>query len=157
VDDALSRAGVAPEMLELEVTESTIMADADRAAGTLRRLEALGVRLAIDDFGTGHSSLAYLSRLPVHAVKIDRSFIRGLDADPTAELIVRMTVEIGHNLGLAVVAEGIEDDATRDRLRDLGCDTAQGFLWSPAVAPELLLPTIAGFPAVGHASAGGRC
>jgi diguanylate cyclase (GGDEF)-like protein len=147
VDDvraALERAGVPASALELEVTESAIMADADRARATLVRLGALGVRLAIDDFGTGYSSLAYLSRLPVDAVKIDRSFVKALGSDPAADLIVRMTVDLGHNLGLDVIAEGIEDEAGRDRLRDLGCDAAQGFLWSPAVPAAQFCATVAG-------------
>jgi diguanylate cyclase (GGDEF)-like protein len=143
LERALARAGVAPADLELEVTESVIMADPDRARRTLERLGELGIHLAIDDFGTGYSSLAYLSRLPVHAVKIDRSFVKDLGTDPAAELIVRTTIDLGHNLGLTVVAEGIEDEATRDRLRDLGCDTAQGFFWSPAVPAEDFLATAA--------------
>jgi EAL domain-containing protein (putative c-di-GMP-specific phosphodiesterase class I) len=87
--------------------------------------------------------LAYLSRLPVDAVKIDRSFVKALGRDPAAELIVRMTVDLGHNLGLDVIAEGVEDEAGRDRLRGLGCDAAQGFLWSPAVPAADLLATVA--------------
>jgi EAL domain-containing protein (putative c-di-GMP-specific phosphodiesterase class I) len=130
---SLAAAGTAPGCLELEVTESAIMADPDRARRTLERLGDLGIRIAIDDFGTGYSSLAYLSRLPVDTVKVDRSFIRNLGTDPAAEMIVRTTVDLGHNLGLAVVAEGIEDAATCVVLRDLGCETGQGFLWSPAV------------------------
>jgi diguanylate cyclase (GGDEF)-like protein len=139
VERALSRAGAAPEHLELEITESAIMADPDRARRTLERLGDLGIRLAIDDFGTGYSSLAYLSRLPVHTIKVDRSFIRNVGSDPAAQTIVRATIDLGHNLGLAVVAEGVEDVATRDLLRGLGCETAQGFLWSPAV-PRAVFP-----------------
>jgi diguanylate cyclase (GGDEF)-like protein len=143
VRDALARARVEPPDLELEVTESAIMVDPDRARRTLERLGDLGIHLAIDDFGTGYSSLAYLSRLPVHTVKIDRSFVGQLETDPAAELIVRTTADLGHNLGLTVVAEGIEDAATRDRLEALGCDSAQGFLWSPAVPAEEFLPLVA--------------
>jgi diguanylate cyclase (GGDEF)-like protein len=149
---ALHEADVPAHALELEVTESAIMADADRARDTLRDLHQLGVHLAIDDFGTGYSSLAYLSRLPVHSVKIDRSFVGQLDTDPAAELIVRMTVDLGHNLGLTVIAEGVEDTATRNHLRDLGCDTAQGFLWSPAIPAHAFLATIATFPQVSEQS-----
>jgi diguanylate cyclase (GGDEF)-like protein len=149
VERGLERAGVAPADLELEVTESMIMADPDRARRTLERLGDLGIHLAIDDFGTGYSSLAYLSRLPVHTVKIDRSFVKDLESDPAAELIVRATIDLGHNLGLTVAGEGIEDEATRIRLRDLGCDTAQGFLWSPAVpAEDFLAVAAAAAPAV---------
>jgi diguanylate cyclase (GGDEF)-like protein len=144
---SLEQAGVAPHDLELEVTESAIMVDPDRARRTLERLGDVGIRLAIDDFGTGYSSLAYLSRLPVHTVKVDRSFVKELGTDPAAEMIVRTTVDLGHNLGLTVVAEGIEDEATRVRLRELGCDTAQGFLWSPAVPAEDFLGTAASLAA----------
>jgi diguanylate cyclase (GGDEF)-like protein len=140
---ALADAGTAPGTLELEVTESAIMADPDRAQRTLERLGDLGIRIAIDDFGTGYSSLAYLSRLPVHTVKVDRSFIRDLGSDPAAATIVRTTIDLGHNLGLAVVAEGIEDAATRVLLRDLGCETAQGFLWSAAVPADDFPRTVA--------------
>jgi diguanylate cyclase (GGDEF)-like protein len=148
VGRALADAGAAPENLELEITESAIMADPDRARRTLERLGELGIRLAIDDFGTGYSSLAYLSRLPVHTIKVDRSFIRNIGSDPAAELIVRTTIDLGHNLGLAVVAEGIEDAATRDLLRGLGCETAQGFLWSPAVPAADFPKIVAGL--AGH-------
>jgi diguanylate cyclase (GGDEF)-like protein len=143
VGRALAHAGTAPASLELEVTESAIMADPDRAQRTLESLGDLGIRVAIDDFGTGYSSLAYLSRLPVHTVKVDRSFIRALGSDPAAEMIVRTTIDLGHNLGLAVVAEGIEDASTRILLRDLGCETAQGFLWSPAVPANDFAATVA--------------
>jgi EAL domain-containing protein (putative c-di-GMP-specific phosphodiesterase class I) len=119
------------------------MADPDRARTTLERLGDLGIRIAIDDFGTGYSSLAYLSRLPVHTIKVDRSFIRNLGSDPAAEMIVRTTIDLGHNLGLAVVAEGVEDTATRDLLRGLGCETAQGFLWSAAVPAADFAGTVA--------------
>jgi EAL domain-containing protein (putative c-di-GMP-specific phosphodiesterase class I) len=150
VERALERAGADPAALELEVTETAIMTDPERARRTLERLHAVGVHLAIDDFGTGYSSLAYLGRLPVDAVKIDRSFIRRLDADAAAEVIVRMTIGLGHDLGLTVVAEGIEDEAARDRLRALGCDTAQGFLWSPAV-PQARFPATVAELAAGRA------
>jgi diguanylate cyclase (GGDEF)-like protein len=143
VERALTETGAAAEVLELEITESAIMADPDRARTTLERLGDLGIRLAIDDFGTGYSSLAYLSRLPVHTIKVDRSFICSLGSDPAAEMIVRTTIDLGHSLGLAVVAEGVEDTATRDLLRGLGCETAQGFLWSPAVPADDFGGTVA--------------
>jgi EAL domain-containing protein (putative c-di-GMP-specific phosphodiesterase class I) len=100
----------------------------------------MGVRIAIDDFGTGYSSLAYLGRLPVDTVKIDRAFVARLTTDPADAIIVRSTIDLGHNLGLRVVAEGVEDTETRDALQALGCDLAQGFLWSRAV-PAAGLPT----------------
>jgi EAL domain-containing protein (putative c-di-GMP-specific phosphodiesterase class I) len=96
----------------------------------LEAIRALGVRLSVDDFGTGYSSLSYLRLLPVDEVKIDRSFVTDLISDDT---IVRAVVDLGHNLGLHVVAEGVEDLATEERLTELGCDSAQGFRWGPAV------------------------
>ena len=113
--------------LELEVTESVAMDDPAHSLEMLERLAALGVALSVDDFGTGHSSLAYLERLPVAALKIDRSFVIGLDIDSASHTIVSTTVELGHRLGLRVIAEGVEDMATLERLRGLGCDVAQGF------------------------------
>jgi diguanylate cyclase (GGDEF)-like protein len=113
--------------LELEVTESAAMDDPSHSLAVLERLAGLGVALSVDDFGTGHSSLAYLERLPVVALKIDRSFVTGLHGDTANHTIVGTTVELGHRLGLQVVAEGVEDGPTIERLRDLGCDVAQGF------------------------------
>ena len=113
--------------LELEITETTVMRDPERDLVVLEGLAALGVRLSVDDFGTGHSSLAYLARLPVAALKIDRAFVGGLDAETANRSIVSTTVELGHQLGLEVVAEGVEDDATLATLRALGCDLAQGY------------------------------
>jgi diguanylate cyclase (GGDEF)-like protein len=129
---------VAPALLCLEITETTIMEDPDRARAVLTRLAAAGVRLSIDDFGTGYSSLAYLKTLPVHEIKIDRSFVAAmLDSEPD-RVIVDSTVALGHRLGLAVVAEGVEDQATRDALVGLGCELAQGFLLSrPMLAADL--------------------
>jgi diguanylate cyclase (GGDEF)-like protein len=114
--------------LELEVTESAAMDDPSSSLAVLERLAGLGVVLSVDDFGTGHSSLAYLERLPVTALKIDRSFVIGLHGDSASDTIVSTTVELGHRLGLRVIAEGVEDTPTLERLRGLGCDVAQGFL-----------------------------
>ena len=119
--------GVPPAWLRLELTEGTLMADPDRALAVLGRLRGLGVGLAVDDFGAGYSSLAYLKRLPVDELKIDRSFVRALATDERDAAIVASTVELGHALGLRVVAEGIEDAASWERLVALGCDTAQGY------------------------------
>jgi diguanylate cyclase (GGDEF)-like protein len=114
--------------LELEVTESAAMIDPVEGLAVLEELAGLGVRLSVDDFGTGHSSLAYLERLPVAALKIDRSFMAGLAERRAGASIVTATIELGHRLGLDVVAEGVEDEATLAALRGLGCDLAQGFL-----------------------------
>jgi diguanylate cyclase (GGDEF)-like protein len=125
--------------LEIEVTESMVMVDPERATAQLRRLSAMGIRLAIDDFGTGHSSLAYLRSLPVSDLKIDRAFIRDLATSEDDAAIVRSTIELAHQLGLRVVAEGVEDAASLTILQELNCDRAQGFhLCRPAPAEQLL-------------------
>ena len=111
----------------LEITESTLMIDLPRTMSILERLRAMGIRIAIDDFGTGHSSLAYLKRLPVDEVKIDRSFVKDIATDATDRIIVRSTVDLAHSLGLRVVAEGVEDALTKELLAELGCDEVQGF------------------------------
>jgi diguanylate cyclase (GGDEF)-like protein len=126
----LQRHRCAAQWIALEITESAILDDPAHAIKNLERLHALGCKLAIDDYGTGYSSLAYLRRLPVHELKIDKSFVIGMAADASDALIVRSTIDLAHNLGLSVVAEGVEDDATLDRLRAMGCDMVQGFLLS---------------------------
>jgi diguanylate cyclase (GGDEF)-like protein/PAS domain S-box-containing protein len=135
----LDRSGLPPEFLELELTESLLMQDVKNTQKVLNELSAMGVRLSIDDFGTGYSSLAYLKRLPVHALKIDRSFVMDMVNDRDDLVIVQSTVDLGHNLGLQVVAEGVENEEVLQRLRELGCDFAQGYHLSrplPAVALE---------------------
>jgi diguanylate cyclase (GGDEF)-like protein/PAS domain S-box-containing protein len=135
----LEDTAVAPERLVLEITESAIMTDPTRALEILHRLHALGVQLAIDDFGTGYSSMAYLKSLPVHELKVDRSFVTHLRDSQSDAVIVRSTVDLGHNLGLRVVAEGVEDEATWQELATLGCDSVQGYyLARPMPAAELL-------------------
>jgi diguanylate cyclase (GGDEF)-like protein len=130
--------GVPAERLVLEITESTIMADPVRALGVLVRLSEMGIRLSIDDFGVGYSSLSYLKRLPVDEIKIDRSFVAQMDNDEDDAFIVRSTIDLGRNLGLNVVAEGVETEAVWDELGALGCDYAQGwFLGRPMPAGEL--------------------
>jgi diguanylate cyclase (GGDEF)-like protein len=114
-------------LLELEITESMIMADPNRAQTALARINALGVGLSIDDFGTGYSSLAYLKRLPVQTLKIDYSFIRSMIDNEQDQIIVNSTIHLAHNLGLRVVAEGVESPAVYHRLQELGCDNAQGY------------------------------
>jgi diguanylate cyclase (GGDEF)-like protein len=127
-----------PDWLTLEITESTIMAESQRTLETLQKLRALNVRLSIDDFGTGYSSLAYLHRLPVHEMKIDKSFIQGLIGDETSGAIVRAAVDLGHKLKLAVVAEGIEDEETWQRARAYQIDYGQGYYLSrPVPAAEV--------------------
>jgi diguanylate cyclase (GGDEF)-like protein len=139
IGELLSEYGVRPEQLELEITESTILADPFRVRHVLNRLNELGVRLAIDDFGTGYSSLAYLKRLPVQRIKIDRSFVKDMCEDANDATIVRSTVELGRNLGLEVVGEGVESKEAWDALRALGCTLAQGyFIGKPMPADEFV-------------------
>ena len=139
---ALEAAGLPAERLEVEITESALMADPEGARRTLSALHELGIEILIDDFGTGYSSLAYLGNLPADGIKIDRSFVAGM-ADHKDAVIVQTTLDLGRNLGLRVVAEGVEDEATRDRLAALDCDLAQGWLWSPAVPASELAAALA--------------
>jgi diguanylate cyclase (GGDEF)-like protein len=139
VDAALRATGTPPGALVVEITESDAMRDADRTMTVLRALEARGVRLSIDDFGTGHSSLAYLDRLPLHELKIDQSFVFRLEKDAADSTIVRATVNLAHDLGLRVVAEGVENDLARSLVIEMGCDLVQGFgLSRPIPAGEVL-------------------
>lgn len=133
----LETSGIPPERLELEITESAIMMDPLRALEILERLSGMGVRLSLDDFGTGYSSLGYLKKLPVDEIKIDRSFVTDMTRDKNDAMIVRSTIDLGHNLGCKVVAEGVENQETWDRLAALGCDSAQGYYMSrPLPADE---------------------
>jgi diguanylate cyclase (GGDEF)-like protein len=134
--EGLRRHGVPADLLCLEITERVLMADVARAATTLDELDTLGVRISLDDFGTGYSSLVLLKRLPVREIKVDRSFVKRLGSAGGAHddaTIVRSIIDLGHSLGLTVVAEGVESEATMDRLRAFGCDRAQGWHLSPAL------------------------
>ena len=128
VKETLARHRVDPASLELEVTETAVMGDAELALRQLQDLADAGIRLAIDDFGTGYSSLSYLQRLPVHVVKIDRSFINRVDTDPRQLSLVTMMISMAKHLGHRVVAEGVETEEVLDRLRPTGCDEVQGYL-----------------------------
>jgi EAL domain-containing protein (putative c-di-GMP-specific phosphodiesterase class I) len=127
VRHAIQAAGADTSWLTLELTETSVMADPDRSLIVLDRLAAMGIALAIDDFGTGYSSLTYLKRLPVSQVKIDKSFVLNMSTNESDATIVQSIVDLGRNLKLVVVAEGIEDAASWDILRELGCDQAQGY------------------------------
>ena len=127
VEEALQRTHLDPSSLTIEITETAVMSDARRSLETLGRLAALGVRLSIDDFGAGYSSLAYLRRLPVNELKIDRMFVADMLANPSSDAIVSSVIQLGHSLGLSVVAEGVEDAATQAALRAGRCDIAQGY------------------------------
>ncbi|WP_030623783.1 putative bifunctional diguanylate cyclase/phosphodiesterase [Streptomyces sclerotialus] len=132
----LARHQVPPGALQLEITEHVLLEDPQRAADTLNGLTGHGVKMSLDDFGTGYSSLVHLRRLPVSELKIDRSFVARLAVDTEDAEIVRCTLDLAHSLGLLVVAEGVEDDETWERLRDLGCDAVQGWLVAAAMPPD---------------------
>ena len=149
VAGALRDSGLDPARLHLEITESAVMDEPEAAIEVMEELKALGVGLAIDDFGTGYSSLGYLKRFPVDALKVDRSFVGGLGSNLQDRTIAAAVVGLAHSLGLTAVAEGVETDQQLEELRALGCDSAQGFLWSRPVEPDALVPWL---HAVGAAS-----
>lgn len=152
VADILAETGLSPELLQLELTESAVMGSAGRPLQALQSLSDMGVRIAIDDFGTGYSNLAYLSRLPVSVLKLDGSFVRGFQYDaeageahinPADEVIVEALVQLAHRLGLTVTAECVETTSQAARLRRIGCDTGQGWLYSRPVAPDRISALLA--------------
>ena len=149
----LREAGLPPDLLELELTESILIQDATEALARLKSLAELGVRLAIDDFGTGYSSLSYLKRFPIRRLKLDRSFVSGLPDDDSDAAITRAVISMARALKLTVIAEGVETEAQRDFLREAGCDEYQGYLhgrpmpveaferqWALAAGPSLSEP-----------------
>jgi diguanylate cyclase (GGDEF)-like protein len=138
VGNLLRRLAADPAWIQLEITESAVMMDPARAMDILVRLFDMGINLSIDDFGTGYSSLAYLKRLPVHEIKIDKSFVLDLANSENDIVIARSVVDLGHNLGLQVVAEGVQDQQTWDLLAGMGCDLAQGFSLSPPLPARAL-------------------
>ncbi|MEV0489560.1 putative bifunctional diguanylate cyclase/phosphodiesterase [Streptomyces atratus] len=152
VAEILAETGLAPGLLQLELTESAVMGPAGRPLEALQTLSDMGVRIAIDDFGTGYSNLAYLSRLPVSVLKLDGSFVRGFRYEdgahpsPADETIVEAMVQLAHRLGLTVTAECVETVSQAERLRRIGCDTGQGWLYSRAVAPERIAELIGTSP-----------
>jgi diguanylate cyclase (GGDEF)-like protein len=145
IEDLLRASAITPSSLKLEITETTIMADPRHAEDVVRALSALGVMIAIDDFGTGYSSLAYLKGLSVDEVKIDRSFVVDMCDSDSSAVIVRSMVQLAHNLGLRVVAEGVEDLSTMRVLGELGCDMAQGYYVSRPLPAERVFPWLEGF------------
>ena len=138
---------IAPQLVALEITESAMLGDLDEAIATMRALKDLGVTLTIDDFGTGYSSLASLQRLPLDQLKIDRQFVSGLETDAGDAAIVSAIVGLAHTLGLAVVAEGVETAEQARRLRDLGCDLAQGFFFGPPQSAQAITDRLVLLPA----------
>lgn len=137
--EILRSSGTSPECIEVEITESAIMIDPLRAREAMDILKTMGIRFAIDDYGTGYASLAYLKNLPVDEIKIDKYFVMNMTQDTTDAVIIRSTIDMAHNLGLTVIAEGVEDQGTWDSLMALGCDAAQGYFMSPPLsAPEFM-------------------
>jgi EAL domain-containing protein (putative c-di-GMP-specific phosphodiesterase class I) len=149
----LAEHAVAPGQLTLEITESALITDATRANEILGLLRNLGVRLALDDFGTGYSSMAYLQTMPLDELKIDRRFISVIQSSRSDEAIVRAILQLAHALDLEVVAEGVEDANTWDILHEMGCDMAQGFLWSRPVPARDLAAWLANQPELVEATA----
>ena len=150
--DLLTRYELPASVLHLEITESTIMTDPDRALRVLHALHDGGIRLSIDDFGTGYSSMAYLKQLPVDELKVDQSFVRDMETVPSDAMLVQSVIELGHSLGLEVVAEGVENQAVLDALRGLGCDIAQGYHLGRPMAAEAFVTWLASRPRVANAS-----
>ena len=139
VESRLERAGVPPSLVEFEITESTVMTDTDKALAAIGHLRAIGAGISLDDFGTGHSSLAHLQRMPVDHLTIDRSFVVNMAQNEKDAFIVRSTVTLGRDLGLKIVAEGVEDEMTAGLLERLGCDLIQGYFVSkPLSGPDLM-------------------
>jgi EAL domain-containing protein (putative c-di-GMP-specific phosphodiesterase class I)/CheY-like chemotaxis protein len=133
---AVEGSGIEPRFLELEITESSLMQNADGAISTLQYLKSCGINVSIDDFGTGYSSLAYLKRFPLDALKIDRSFVRDITTDPGDATITRAVISMAHSLGLKVVAEGVETGSQFEFLAENGCDEIQGYLFSRPLSAE---------------------
>ena len=138
VESLLNKTGLVPSSLEIEITESVLVEQTRQFINVLKSLKALGVKLAIDDFGTGYSSIGYLKHFPVDNLKIDQSFVRGLDEDAANQAILKAVVVLGHNLGLNIIAEGVETVAERDFLASIDCDEMQGYLYSKPLASHEL-------------------
>ena len=139
INDQISLNNLHPELLTLEITESDIMAEPIRAREILKKIKASGIHLSIDDFGTGYSSLSYIKQLPVDEIKIDRSFVMGMVLEDDGDIIVKATIDLAHNLGLSIVAEGVENQTTWNRLKELNCNFAQGYYISiPLEADEFI-------------------
>jgi EAL domain-containing protein (putative c-di-GMP-specific phosphodiesterase class I) len=143
IGEILDRHKLDRSYVTLEITESAIMHEPERCLDTLNALSRMGMYLSVDDFGTGYSSLSYLKRLPVKELKIDRSFVSEMIDDKDDAMIVHSTIDLAHNLGLATVAEGVESEQVLQRLREMGCDQAQGYLIGRPLLPDDLLSYVA--------------
>jgi EAL domain-containing protein (putative c-di-GMP-specific phosphodiesterase class I) len=138
IGDVLAETGMAPELLELEITEGVVMHDVNQAVKKLNAIKEIGIRLAIDDFGTGYSSLAQLKRFPIDTLKVDRSFIRDIPKDSEDEAITEAIIAMGRTLGVTVVAEGVETSEQEAFLRSRACDEMQGFYFCKPSHPDAL-------------------
>jgi diguanylate cyclase (GGDEF)-like protein len=136
VQDIIKATGLKPENLEIEITESVMIESMDRTLHCVKELESMGIRISIDDFGTGYSSLSYLHTLPVHQIKIDKSFIDAMNSSESSKKYVAAIISIGHILGFDVISEGVEEDAQLETLRQIGCDYIQGYIWGKPLDPE---------------------
>ncbi len=143
IDQALKRSGLSAECLKLEITESVIMDNASEATTMLEQLRELGAQISIDDFGTGYCSLSYLHTFPLDVLKVDRSFVSRMNEAPTNAEIVRTIVVLAHNLGLEVIAEGVETAEDVERLTALGCEYGQGYFYSRPLTAERATETLA--------------
>ena len=144
LENQLARWNLAPKYLEIEVTESCVMDDFENAIATLKEIREIGIDIAIDDFGTGYSSLNYLKRLPGHKVKIDRAFVQEMHEDSDDQAIVQAVISISSQLGMQVLAEGVETDQQKDLLMHLGCNLMQGYLYSKPLAAADCMPWLTG-------------
>jgi EAL domain-containing protein (putative c-di-GMP-specific phosphodiesterase class I) len=151
IADALEQTGMAPDLLELEITESMIMSNVEQAVDRAAEIKQLGVRIAIDDFGTGYSSLSQLKRFPIDTLKVDRSFVRDIPANTADRAITEAVISMGKALGVAVVAEGVETAEQYEFLRAIGCDRMQGYYFSKPCHPDAFAALLdAGIPASGE-------
>jgi len=146
VSEAVALSGISSELIEVELTESVLMEGGARTRRLLEQLRSQGVRVSIDDFGTGYSSLAYLKALPIDVLKIDKSFVSDVCTDPNSAIIARTIISMAHNLGLSVVAEGVETIEQRDFLRKERCEVLQGYLFSYPLPREKVLELLASAP-----------
>ena len=151
IENKLAHWQVPARLLELEITESAMMADPKSSLAALKKLDSMGIALAVDDYGTGFSSLAYLKKLPVDIIKIDKSFVMSMDVDDDDAVIVKSTIELAHNLGFKVVAEGVESEAISRMLLALGCNTAQGYFYCRPVSEGVFVRWLQTLP---HGSVG---
>jgi EAL domain-containing protein (putative c-di-GMP-specific phosphodiesterase class I) len=143
IEQALKESGLSPSSLSLDITETVYISALDTNTGALDRLRALGIRISIDDFGAGYSWLSYLKRLPADVLKIDKSFVRGLGLEVEDTAIVQTIIDLAHILGMEVVAEGVEVEEQETLLKEMGCDSGQGFYFSKPLSPEDVLPFLA--------------